>query len=108
MPEVEASDSQAGVKRYRIQQPVSAYTFPEEARVRSLRFDPEYLHIELMDGRILSIPLRWIPTLMNAPIEEREKYEINERRTMIVWNPEKCSINDELRIADYLGSGTRR
>ena len=22
---------------------------------------------------------------------------------MIIWNPDKCAINDELRIANYLG-----
>ena len=38
-----------------------------------------------------------------SPAEEREKYEINPSPTMIVWDPDKCAINDEVRIADYLG-----
>lgn len=91
------------VKRYEIQYPISAYTFPTEARIHQVGFDDEYLHVELTDGRKLSVPLWWIPTLYNAPAEEREKYEINRSRTMIIWDPEKCGINDELRIADYLG-----
>ncbi len=91
------------VKRYDIQYPVSAYTFPKEARIHQVRFDDEYLHLELTDGRVLSIPLLWIPTLYNASPEEREKYEINRDRTMLVWDPEKCAINDEVRLADYLG-----
>jgi len=91
------------VKQYRVQYPISAYTFPREARIHQVRFDPEYVHIELADGRILSIPLWWIPTLYNAAPEEREKYEINRHRTMLIWDPDKCSINDELRITDYLG-----
>jgi hypothetical protein len=100
--EAELVELQAGVKRYKIQYPISAYTFPREARIHQVCFDDEYIHVELTDGRKLSIPLRWIPTLYNAPRDELEKYEINRRRTMIVWDPARCSINDELRIADYL------
>ena len=91
------------VRRYPIQYPVSAYTFPTDARIHRVRFDDEYLHLELTDGRILSVPLRWIPTLYNASPDEREKYEINRSRTMLIWDPEQCAINDELRLADYLG-----
>jgi hypothetical protein len=93
------------VKRYAIQHPVSAYTFPKQARIERLRFDRDYLHVDLEDGRILSIPLSWIPTLEDASPQDREKYEINRDRTLVVWNPEKCGINDELRLADYLTSG---
>jgi len=90
------------VRKYKVQYPISAYTFPREARIHRVQFDDEYVHIELTDGRILSIPLWWIPTLYNADAEEREKYEISKSRTMLVWDPAKCAINDELRIADYL------
>ena len=69
----------------------------------SRTFRREYVHLELTDGRILSVPLRWIPTLYNASAEEREKYELDRGRTMLVWDPEKCAINDEMRIADYWG-----
>jgi hypothetical protein len=55
------------VKRYKIQYPLSAYTFPQEARIYQVHFDEEYLHVDLTDGRKLSVPLWWIPTLHNAP-----------------------------------------
>ncbi len=87
---------------YEIPYPASAYTFPREALLHRVRFDNDYLHLELTDGRIVSVPLWWIPTLLNAEPEEREKYEISRDRTMIVWDPDKCSINDEVRIDDYL------
>lgn len=90
------------VKQYAIQYPVSAYTFPTDARIHAVRLDDEYIHIELMDGRILSIPLWWIPTLYNAAPEEREKYIVSRDRAMLIWDPERCEINDELRVADYL------
>lgn len=94
-----------GSKRYRIQYPLTAYTFPSDARIKAVRFDAERIHIELMDGRILSIPLRWIPTLYNAAAAEREKYIISRDRTMLIWDPERCEINDELRVSDYLVVG---
>ena len=97
------AESQLTVKYYKIAYPASAYTFPEDARIHQVRFDDEYIHLDLTDGRILSVPLRWIPTLYNAAVEERQKYEISRDRTMLIWNPDKCAINDELRIADYLG-----
>jgi hypothetical protein len=99
----EQVEEQLQVKRYKVQYPISAYTFPREARIHQVRFDDEYMHIELTDGRVLSLPLWWIPTLYDASPEEREKYEINRNRTMIIWDPDKCAINDEVRIADYLG-----
>lgn len=91
------------VKRYKIQYPIADYTFPHEARMHKVRFDAERIHVELMDGRTISIPLWWIPTLHNAAPEEREKYEMDQAHTMLIWDPAKCAINDELRIVDYLG-----
>lgn len=101
--QVNQVEEQMTVKRYKIQYPVSAYTFPTEARIHQVRFDDEYLHMDLTDGRKVSIPLWWVPTLYNALPEEREKYEINRSRTMLIWDPEKSEINDEVRIMDYLG-----
>jgi hypothetical protein len=98
-------EEQFEVRRYQVQYPISAYTFPRETRIHQVRFDNEYLHVELTDGRQLAVPLWWIPTLYNAPPEEREKYELNQSRTTIVWDPDKCAINDEVRIVDYLSSG---
>ena len=91
------------VKRFKIQYPASAYTFPRDAIISTVRFDDEFVHVELTDGRIISVPLWWIPTLYNSTAEEREKYELSSGRRLIVWDPSKCTINDELRIADYLG-----
>jgi hypothetical protein len=47
----------SAVAQYRIQHPVSAYTFPVDARIHQVDFNDEYVHVELIDGRKLSIPL---------------------------------------------------
>jgi hypothetical protein len=98
----EQVEEQFKVKQYKVQYPISAYTCPHEALIHQARFDEEYMHVELTDGRVLSVPLWWIPTLFNVQPEEREKYEINQSRTMLIWDPNKCAINEEVRIADYL------
>ena len=91
---------------YDIPYPASAYTFPRDAVLHKVRFDDNFIHLELTDGRILSVPLSWIPTLHNAEPAERKKYEISQDRKMIVWDPDKCAINDEIRIDDYLAART--
>ena len=88
---------------YKIAYPASAYTFPKEAVINQVCFTDKYLRIELTDGRNLEIPLWWIPTLHNAEPEELAKYEITRDRRMIIWDPDKCAINDEISIIDYLG-----
>ena len=97
------TEDKIAVKKYKIQYPLSAYTFPREALIHKVRFDEQYIHIELTDERILSIPLSWIPTVYNAPPEEREKCEIDRSRKVVFWDPDKCAINEDLRISDYLG-----
>jgi len=96
-------DEKAQVKRYKVQHSIDEYTFPKEAYIHDVRFDEKHMHVELTDERIISIPLWWIPTVNNASDEDRKKFEINQSRTMINWDPDKCGINDEINIGDYLG-----
>lgn len=91
------------VKRYKIQHSIDEYTFPKEAYIHDVTFDEKYMHVELTDERVVSIPLMWIPTLYNASDENRRKFEISQNRRMIIWDPEKSGINDEINILDYLG-----
>ena len=91
------------VKRYKIQHSIEEYTFPKEAYIHTVKFDNAHMHIELTDERVISIPLMWIPTLYNASDEDRGKFEISQSRKMIIWDPEKSGVNDEINILDYLG-----
>jgi len=72
----EQVETRLQVKRYKVQYPLSAYTFPREARIHRVWFDEDRMHVELTDGRMLSVPLWWIPTLYNAAPEEREKVDL--------------------------------
>jgi hypothetical protein len=100
---VKQKDEKIQVKRYKVQHSIDEYTFPREATIHDVKFDEKFIQVELTDQRVISIPLWWIPTIYNASMEDRRKFEINQSRTMIIWDPEKCGINDEISIADYLG-----
>ena len=100
---VKQMDEKVQVKRYKVQHSIDEYTFPKEAYIHNVKFDEKFMQVELTDQRVISIPLWWIPTVYNASMEDREKFEINQSRTMIIWDPEKCAINDEINIVDYLG-----
>jgi len=34
------------------------------------------LSVDLMDGRIITVPMAWYPRLANAPPEQRKRWEI--------------------------------
>jgi hypothetical protein len=91
------------VKRYKIQHSIDEYTFPKEAYIHDVTFDAKHIHVELTDERVISIPLMWIPTVYNASAKDRQAFQISQNRRMIVWDPEKSGINDEINILDYLG-----
>lgn len=63
---VKSSEVVTDVKRYEVKYPASEYTYPREAIINEVRIDDDYITVELTDGRILSIPLLWIPSLYNA------------------------------------------
>jgi hypothetical protein len=100
---ITASKEKILVKEFKILYPLRDYTFPTDALIDKVGFDETYMHVTLMDGRILSIPLKWIPTLFHAKPEERGKYQISQTRRMIIWDPSVCEINEEIRIEDFLG-----
>lgn len=95
-------EQQEGIVWYDIDFSADKYTFPQEALIHHVWFDADDIHIELTDGRKLSIPIWWMPTVFHAKQADRNAYEISRNRKMIIWDPEKCAINDELCIDDYL------
>ncbi len=93
---------------YAVTHRADAYRWPSDALIHRVRLDARFLHVEFVDGRNLSVPLFWIPTLHEAPLAEREKYTISRDRRLIVWDPFETgtSINEIVRISDYLGPST--
>lgn len=87
---------------YKVKYSVKDYRFPTADIIESVRLNESYIHLELVDGRILSIPLDWIPPLRDASPEERMKFHITADRDAIFWDPDEGTVNEILRVADYL------
>ncbi|BAS26462.1 DUF2442 domain-containing protein [Limnochorda pilosa] len=41
---------------------------------KSVSFDEDLMHVELLDGRLVSVPLEWFPKLRQATPEQRSKW----------------------------------
>jgi hypothetical protein len=52
---------------------------------RDVRFDREMMHVRLIDGRDISVPLDWFPRLKKAKQDEREKYRLIGGGVGIHW-----------------------
>jgi hypothetical protein len=51
-------------------------TIRADERVKNVNFTENTISVELMDGRIISVPLAWYPRLFNATPEQRNQWEI--------------------------------
>jgi hypothetical protein len=51
-----------------------------------IRFDAMMMHIRLLDGREISIPLEWFPTLRDATSNQRKKWRLIGKGIGIRWD----------------------
>jgi len=63
---------------------------------RAVRFDDDSLWVDLVDGRVVGVPLTWFPRLLAATPEQRSAFELGPRS--IHWDAldEDISINELL------------
>ncbi len=54
-------------------------------KAKEVHFDEEYLHVKLVDNRIISTPIEWYPTLKNASISKLKNYKLICMDTGIEW-----------------------
>lgn len=47
-----------------------------DERVKEIHFTEETISVDLMDGRIITVPLIWYPRLFNATPDQRTKWEV--------------------------------
>jgi hypothetical protein len=64
-----------------------------------VRFDAERMHVQLSDGREISVPLEWFPSLRNASDEQRNKWRLIGKGVGIHWEEldEDISVEGLLR-----------
>ncbi len=92
----------AGNPNYDIKYSLDDYTFPTQARAEHVEFNDTHMIIHLQDGRILHVPLTWIPTLANATPEDRAKVIIAWDGQLLHYDPDDGPINDDLLVASFM------
>jgi len=78
-----------------------------DERVSDVKFTRDYLTVELMDGRSISVPLIWYPRLNHATQAQRRKWKVSASGYGIHWPEvdEDLSTEGLLRGAPAPGSG---
>ena len=77
---------------------------PTSALAKSVEFDDVSMSVRLMDGRTLTVPLMWFPTLHQATAEQRSHYEIGGGGVGLHW-PE---LDEDLSVAGLLAGADPR
>jgi hypothetical protein len=63
-----------------------------------VRFDAERMHVQLSDGREISVPLEWFPLLRNATEEQRNKWRLIGKGVGIHWE----ELDEDISVAGLL------
>lgn len=66
---------------------------------RSVRITSDTLHVDLSDGRTISVPVAWYPRLAHASAEERKQWRLIAQGRGIHWEPIDEDISVEGLIA---------
>ena len=69
-----------------------------QALAGAVRFDGFMMHVLLQDGREVSVPLEWFPTLRNASEKRRKRWRLIGNGIGIHW-PE---LDEDISIAALL------
>lgn len=74
----------------------------ENARAKKVWFDDYNMWITLIDGRQLSIPKAYFPSLANADESELQNYELSGNGIGIHWD----SLDEDLYVPNLLIQNT--
>lgn len=61
-------------------------------------FDNDMMHIRLLDGRELSVPLEWFPKLRDANDDQKKKWRLIGNGIGIHWE----DIDEDISVAALL------
>jgi hypothetical protein len=71
----------------------------EPPRAASISFTETTLHVVLVDGRELGVPLAWFPRLESATPEQRRAFEMLDQGIEIRWE----EIDEDISVPNLLG-----
>ena len=73
-------------------------TSPTAVLAISVSFSDDALHVQLSDGREVSVPLEWFPRLRNATTRQRENWRLIARGIGIHWE----DIDEDVAVSTLL------
>lgn len=71
---------------------------PTSALVQTVEFDDAMMHVSLTDGRVISVPILWFPTLHDATPQQRAQYEIGAGGRGLHWP----DLDEDLSVAGLM------
>jgi hypothetical protein len=60
-------------------------TAKTDAMASDVWFDDHMMHVRLLDGREINVPIEWFPKLRNATQDERTKWRLIGKGIGIHW-----------------------
>lgn len=69
-----------------------------EAMASDVWFDSDMMHIRLLDGREISVPLEWFPKLRDATDEQRKGWRLIGKGVGIHWE----DLDEDISVAALL------
>lgn len=70
----------------------------EIPQAQSVRVTSDTLHVDLSDGRTISVPVGWYPRLANASAEERKDWRLIAQGRGVHWE----SIDEDVSVEGLL------
>jgi hypothetical protein len=77
---------------------------PTSALAKAVEFDDTMMHVRLLDGRVLGVPLAWSPRLRDATPDQRAHYEIGGGGISLHWP----DIDEDLSVAGLMAGADQR
>ena len=69
-----------------------------EAMASEVWFDVSMMHVRLLDGREISVPIEWFPRLRNAAESQRTNWRLIGKGLGIHWE----DIDEDISVAALL------
>ena len=76
----------------------TSVTKASEAMAVEVWFDFDMMHVRLLDGREISVPVEWFPKLRNASEQQRKKWRLIGKGVGIHWE----DIDEDISVAALL------
>ncbi|MDD5190125.1 MAG: DUF2442 domain-containing protein [Dehalococcoidales bacterium] len=71
---------------------------PRDAMASEVWFDEHMMHVRLLDGREISVPVEWFPKLRTATNKQRSEWRLIGKGVGIHWD----EIDEDISISALL------